>query len=148
MSNGSVQMRFSAVDKIFLAIAIVELPLRLQKNICPASVASTCRLPPLPLRTRPARGSKMRKRTSPDLVSNGTSEADSSANDGRNTGNILRLTAFHGANMWVPGHASNGWQGPCHFCKSRWFTVWIYISMPSTNGKGNWSSQLPLDGVC
>lgn len=66
---------------IFMAILEFALHLWLQLIGCP----------PLRIGTRPARGSKMRKRTSSD--SNNSGEANGYANDGKDAGNILRLTA-------------------------------------------------------
>lgn len=102
-----------------------------------ASVASTYGCPPLPIGTRPARGSKMRKRTSSDLVSN-DSEANGPANDTRNPRNILRLTAYAVptcARIFMPARMT-----PSHFSKSMWFAAWIVVftcapgNLSSTNG--------------
>ena len=106
---------------IFMAILEFALHLWLQLIGCP----------PLPIGTRPARGSKMRKRTSSD--SNNSGEVNGSANDGKDAGNILRLTV---------SSCKQGWLLPCHLSKSWWFEACIFVSiyMHSTNGKGNWSS--------
>lgn len=89
MSHGSVQVRFSAVE-----LHQPQNLLYIYGNswVCPASVASTYRLPP-PFALAPAQREALRCAKEPHRIQTIVVKSTVSANDGKDAGNILRLTA-------------------------------------------------------
>lgn len=131
MSHGSVQVRFSAVE-----LHQPQNLLYIHGNswVCPASVASTYRLPP-PFALAPAQREALRCAKEPHRIQT----------------IVVKPTAML-ATSWDLQHmqrqhvrvssCKQGWLLPCHLSKSWWFEACIFVSiyMHSTNGKGNWSS--------